>query len=313
MAQAPAEGPKPGLTMTPLAWLLLVGLAVLWGAAFFFIGVAVRELPTFTIVVLRVGLAAVALWAYVLIRGIEIPRTLAFWAAVAVMGAFNSAFPFILITWGQSHIPSGLASIFVATTPLFAVFAAHFLTDDERLTPLRAAGVATGFAGVVVLIGPGLLADLGTNILAQIAVLCAASSYALSGIYGRRFRRDGIPPLVIATGQVSAAAVILAPVMLYIDRPWTLPMPGIETMAAILCLAFASTALAYLLFFRILAIAGATNLMLVNFLVPVTAILLGVFVLGESLGPEHLAGMAVIFCGLVLIDGKLLSRVRRTP
>ena len=300
-----------GLTMTPLAWGMLVLLSVFWGGSFFFVGVAVQELPTFTIVVLRVGLAAVVLWAYVLLRGVEIPRETSFWASIMVMSAFNSAVPFALIAWGQSHIPSGLASILIAATPLLAGVAAHFLTDDEHLTPGRVTGVLAGLAGVIVLIGPGLLADLGTNVLAQLAVLGAACCYALSGIYGRRFRERGISPLVTATGQVTGATALLLPAAIWIDQPWLLPMPSLATVGAVFGVAVISTALAYLLFFRILAIAGATNLLLVNFLVPVSAILLGVSVLGETLQPEHIAGMGLIFFGLVLIDGKVVAMIRR--
>ena len=306
-ATAHAGAPR-ALTMTPLVWGMLLLLSLCWGGAFFFTGVAVRELPTFTIVLGRIGLAALALWGVAILGGIGIPRDGRFWGPIFVMGAFTSVVPFLLIAWGQSHVPSGLASIFVAATPLFAVVSAHFLTADERMTPARVLGVVLGFGGVVVLIGPGLLGEVGTHVLAQFALLGGALCYALSGIYGRRFSRDGYSPLVTATGQLTASTLLL-PLTLWIDRPWTLPMPGAGAVLAVLGVALLSTAFASLLYFRILAAAGATNLLLVNFLVPVSAILLGVAFLDETLRTEQIVGMALIFAGLALRDGKLVARL----
>ena len=308
---APARQNAASLAMTPVAWVMLLALSLCWGGAFFFTGVAVRELPTFTIVIGRIGLAALALWGVALASGVAIPRDRRFWGPIFVMGAFTSVVPFLLIAWGQSHIPSGLASIFIASTPLFAVVGAHFLTVDERMTPARVAGVAIGFAGVVVLIGPGLLGSVGTHVLAQFALLGGALCYALSGIYGRRFSRDGYTTLVTATAQLSASTVLLLPVALWVDRPWLLPMPGVGAVLAVLGVALLSTAFAALLYYRILAVAGATNLLLVNFLVPVSAILLGVAFLEETLRIEQIVGMALIFAGLALRDGKLLAWARR--
>ncbi len=308
----PVTQGSSSLTMSPHAWAMLVLLSLCWGGSFFFTGIAVTELPTFTIVVLRVGLASLALWAVVLASATDMPQNLSFWSAIALMAVFNSVIPFLLIVWGQSHVPSGLASIFVATTPLFGVLLAHFMTSDERVTVPRVFGVVCGFAGVVVLIGPGLLGDLGTDLLAQLSLLGGALCYALSSIYGRRFSRDGISPLITATGQLTVSTLLLLPLALYIDQPWTLPMPSLATSAAVLGVALVSTAFAFLLFFRILATAGATNLLLVNFLVPVSAVMLGVLILGETLKTEHLVGMALIFAGLALRDGKLLALIRRT-
>ena len=307
----PVSQHASSLTMTPLTWAMLVLLSLCWGGSFFFIGIAVTELPTFTIVVLRVGLAALALWAVVLASATAMPENLRFWRAIALMAVINSVLPFLLIVWGQSHVPSSLSSIFIATTPLFGVLLAHFMTSDERMTMPRVASVVCGFAGVVVLIGPGLLGDLGTDLLAQLAILGGALCYALSGVYGRRFSRDGVSPLATATGQLTVSTVLLLPLTLFIDQPWTLSMPSLAVSAAVLGVALVSTAFAFLLYFRILATAGANNLMLVNFLVPVSAIMLGVSILNESLKTEHLIGMALIFIGLALRDGKLLALIRR--
>lgn len=295
-------------------WGLLVALSVLWGGSFLFNGVAVRELPPFTIVALRVALAALALNLLVRALGQAMPRGRRAWTAFFGMGLLNNLIPFCLIVWGQTQIASGLASILNATTPLFAAVVAHFLTEDERLTANRVAGVGIGFAGVAWMVGPGALAGLGSAVWAQLAVLGGAVSYAFAGVYGRRFKAMGVPPLATATGQVTASAAMLLPLALAVDRPWALPAPGPATWGAILGIALLSTALAYVLFFRILARAGSANLMLVTFLIPVSAVLMGAAVLGERLEPRHFAGMGLIALGLAAIDGRLpalaLARLR---
>lgn len=188
---------------------------------------------------------------------------------------------------------------------MFTVLVAYLLTPDEKLTPLKAAGVAVGFAGAVFMIGPDALGGLGTGVLAQLACLAGALSYAFAGIFGRRFKRMGVPAMATTAGQVSAPTVLLLPIMLLVDQPWTLPAPHAATWAAVLGVGLLSTALAYVLYFRILAAAGATNLLLVTFLIPVSAILFGALVLGEALLPRHLGGMALIGMGLACIDGRL--------
>ncbi len=293
--------------MTTIEWGLLIALSALWGGSFLFNGILVRELPPLTIVAGRVALAAIALWTIVRLSGHAVPRSREVWLAFLGMGVLNNVIPFSLIVWGQTHIASGLASILNATTPLFAVIVAHVLTEDEKMTGGRLVGVLVGFAGVALMIGPSVLSDLGTNVLAQLAVLGAAISYSFAGIWGRRFRRMGLPPLLPAAGQVTASALIMLPVALVVDRPWTLAMPSHEAWLALFGLAVLATALAYVIFFRILATAGATNLMLVTFLIPVSAILLGALVLGEVLAPKHFAGMALIAVGLAAIDGRVLK------
>jgi drug/metabolite transporter (DMT)-like permease len=277
--------------MGPAEWLLLAALSVLWGGSFFFSEVALAELPPFTVVLGRIGLAAVALVVMVLASGQRLPRSLRLWGAFLVMGALNNLIPFSLIVWGQTAIASGLAAILNATTPLFTVVLAHLLTRDERLTPGRLSGVVLGLLGVALMIGPAALEGLGVAVVAQLACLAAALSYALAGIFGRRFRGT---PLALA-----------------VDRPWSLPPPGPSTWGALIALALLSTALAYIVYFRILAAAGATNLMLVTFLIPVSALVLGITILGERLAPGHLAGMALIALGLAAIDGRPLAWLAR--
>jgi drug/metabolite transporter (DMT)-like permease len=261
----------------------------------------VRELPSWTLVWLRVALAAAALLLLLRLLGQRLPRDGKVWRAFFGTGVLNNVLPFFLIAWGQHQIASGLASILNATTPLFTVLVAHVLTQDERLSARKLAGVIVGFAGAAIMIGPDALQGLGANALAQFACLGAALSYAFAGIYGRRFQRMGVTPLATAAGQVSASTVMMLPLMLLVDRPWTLAMPHAATWAAVIGVGLLSTALAYVIYFRILATAGATNLLLVTFLIPVSAILLGVLVLGETLLARHLLGMALIAAGLAFI------------
>jgi drug/metabolite transporter (DMT)-like permease len=308
---AASTGPVINRTMSAGEWLMLLALSILWGGSFFFIGVAVKELPTLTIVASRVMLAALILWAVLAATGKARRHSFTVWRAFFIMGLLNNAIPFCLIVWGQSHIASGVASILNATTPLFTVLAANLLTDDEKLTPNRLAGVLAGLTGVAVMIGGAAVETLGVNVVAQLAILGAAISYSCAGIFGRRFRALGVTPIETAAGQVTASSLmLLVPVML-IDEPWTLAMPGMPTIAAMLALASISTALAYIMFFRILATAGATNVVIVTFLVPVSAILLGIAFLGEALALRHLIGMALIGLGLAAIDGRPLKYLKK--
>jgi drug/metabolite transporter (DMT)-like permease len=209
---------------------------------------------------------------------------------------------------GRNHIASGLAAILNATTPIWTVIVAHFLTDDEKITANRLLGIAIGFLGVVALIGPDSLQGLGANVLAQVAVLLAAVSYAFAGVYGRRFHRMGIEPIMTATGQVTASAILLVPLAMVIDAPWTLAVPPWPVWGAAVGIAVFSTALGYILYFRLLATAGATNLLLVTFLIPVSAILMGAYGLGEHLEFRHFAGLICIGAGLAAIDGRFFVR-----
>jgi len=297
-------------SMSLYEWLLLTILSILWGGSFFFVGVAVEALPPLTIVTLRVSVAAIALLAIVYFTGSRMPSNPTVWIAFIGMGVLNNVIPFTLIVWGQTHIASGLASILNATTPLFTVVAAHFLTRDEKMSKLKVLGVVFGLAGVAIMIGCEALGGLGENILGQFAVLGAAISYSLAGIYGRRFRQLGIKPVVTATGQVTASSLVLIPLALFYDRPFTLPMPELEIWLAIVGLALFSTALAYILYFRILSTAGATNVLLVTLLIPVSAILLGTAILGEQLELKHMIGMGLISIGLLSMEGRVFQLIR---
>ncbi len=291
--------------MTRSDWLRLLTLSLLWGGSFFFVEVALRGLPVLSIVWCRVALGAVflglALWA----TGVGLPARAA-WPALAVMGFLNNVVPFCLFAFAQGQITGSLAAILNATTPLFTVLVAHVATADERLTQAKAMGLLLGFGGVVVMMGGATVAG---DVWAKVACLLAAVSYALASVWGRRFRVMGVPPLATAFGQVVASSALLLPVWLVVDRPWALPVPGAEVWGAVVGIAALSTALAYLLYFKVLASAGASNLSLVTFLIPVSATLLGVAILGEALAPEHVAGFALIAAGLVAIDGRVWRRI----
>ena len=302
--------PAPTLRMGPLEWLLLIVLSILWGGSFFFNKLTVAEWPPFAVVQVRVGLAALALLLAVRIAGQSMAVGRELWLAFFGMGILNNLIPFSLFLWGQQQIASGLASILNATTPIFAVLVMHCF-GNERATGLKLGGVLAGLVGVAILMGPDALSGLGSNLAAQIACILAAVSYAFSGLLGRRFR--GVSPLVAATGQLSASTVMMIPIVVVMHPPWTLPVPSQTAFLALVGLALISTALAYLLFFRIMRTAGPSNVMLVTFLIPVSAILLGSGLLGEALLPRHFAGMAAIFVGLALIDGRIVRIARTDP
>ena len=301
--------PQINQSMSFLQWGVLLALSVLWGGSFFFISLIVRELPPLTMATLRLLLAALFLYGWARATSVSMPKEPGIWARFAVLGVLNSALPFCLYAWAQIHIASGLASILNATTPLFTVLVAHALTRDERMTGGHVVGALIGLAGVVAMIGNEVFSMLNANVAGELACLAGAISYAFAAVYGRRFA--GVSPLALATGQLAASGLVLLPVMLVVDQPWNQPIPSNAALAAIVSQALFSTALAYVLFFRLLATAGATNVVLVTFLNPVTAIILGVTFLGERIEPVHLAGMAVIGIGLAFIDGRPFKALTR--
>ena len=295
--------------MGPVEWGLLLLLALLWGGSFFFSKIAVAELPPLTVVLCRVALAALALNALVLLGGQRMAADRGLWRAFLVMGLLNNVIPFSLIFWGQTQIASGLAAILNATTPLFTVLVAHVATNDEKLSAARLLGVFAGVVGVAVMIGPGAFAGGEGSTRAKIAVLGAALSYAFAAIWGRRFR--GLPPVRTATGQLSASALVMTPIALVIDRPWSLVSPSPRVVVALFALALLSTAAGYSVYFALLARAGATNVLLVTLLIPPSALLLGALFLAEVVEPHDLAGLAFIAGGLAAIDGRHLRWLRR--
>jgi drug/metabolite transporter (DMT)-like permease len=287
-------------------WSLLALLSVLWGGSFFFIGVVIRELPPLTVVLLRVSLAALFLLPLLWIYRIRFPQGLSGWKPFFAIALFNNILPFSLIVVGQTHITSGLASIINATTPLFTILVMA-AAGDEKLHTRRIAGVVTGLIGVIILHGQNLGFQSGEGI-GILLCLMAAFSYGLAALYARRKLSDS-PPLATATFQMLASSLMMAVIAAVFERPWQLPLPGLTTWLAMIGLAALSTALAYIVFFQILRRSGSTNVMLVTLLIPVTAILLGYLVLGESVSLREMAGALVIGSALLLIDGRVLKLV----
>jgi len=296
--------------MSAVDWLLLLVLSVLWGGSFFVMAVALRELPPLTIVTLRVGIGALLLNIAIIARGERLPSDARILRSFAVMGALNNVVPFTLLGLALGQIPSGLAAILNATTPFFTVVVAHLWTADEKITARRGLGLVVGFLGVVVMFSRGLTSGTGASLAAQLACLAAALCYALAGVYGRRFKQFGMTPMQTAAGQVSASTLLIAPIAAFIDQPWQLQAPSLTATIAIVAAGSLSTALGYVLYFRILSSSGANNVLLVTFLIPVSAILLGTIGLHEQLGTEHIAGMLLIGAGLVVIDGRLTRTLR---
>ena len=290
--------------MTAKNWALLMLLSLLWGSSFFFYKVLVAALPPVTVVLGRVGIAAIAMNLWLAASGQRMPATPGLWLRFMLLGFLNNVLPFILIAWGETRITSGMASILNATTPIFMVAVAHWGTEDEKLSWSKSAGIVLGIAGVAVLVGPDVFGG-DSSVWGELAVVAASCTYAFGGLYSRRFK--DLPPLVAATGQISGGAVILLPLSLLLDHPWRLPMPDMGAWASLLAIALVNTALAYFVYYRMLANAGVTYISLVTFLIPVIAVLLGTIFLGESVATQALAGMAVIALGLAAIDGRIFK------
>lgn len=312
-AGSAAESQLPPMVtgvMNRSQWGMLLGLALIWGAAFYFIKIAVTHVEPLTYVWIRLTIAAVALWLLLRGRGERLGLTLPIWGSILLLALLNNVIPFALFGWGQQHIASGLAAILNATTPIWGVLAAHLFTADEKLTPAKLFGVVTGFAGVATMIGPQLLTG-GGHLLPLLACLSAALSYALAGVWAKRFRRLGVSPLKVATGQLIAGALVMAPVALIIDQPWNAALPPLSAWGAIAVLALVCSAYAYVLYFKLIEGAGATNALLVTLIVPPVAILFGAPLLNERLTSAQFLGLGFIAAGLAVIDGRLLRAMRR--
>lgn len=292
-------------------WGLIAILSILWGGAFFLIEVGLRSFPPITLVFIRVGFAVPAMWIAMRIMGERLPADKRIWALLTVVGAFNCALPFTLFFWGQQYLDSSYAAILNATTPLWGVITAHFMTADEKATPSRIVGVLVGLAGIIVMVGPDAMKGFSDNLLAQLACLISTVFYSLAAIFGRRLSQSSLTPMAVATGQTMTAALLMIPIMLLVGQPWTMAMPRLDATLAGLALALVSTALAYFLYFRLIDRSGASNAQLVAFLMPILAVILGIAFLGESLSGGQIAGAGLIAVGLVILDGRLVARFQK--
>jgi drug/metabolite transporter (DMT)-like permease len=285
-------------------WVMLLALSLIWGAAFIFIELSLPGFPPMTLVFVRLASAALLLLGYLRLRGRSLSGGIRLWTGYAVLGLLNLAAPFMILVWAMTYISAGLTAILNASTPLWTVMVAHMLTRDEKATAGKLAGVALGFAGVIVMIGPKAMGGLGSDVLPELGCLFAALLFAFAGVYARRFAALGVGAEEVATGQLAAASIMVLPFAILIDRPWALPMPGIEPIAGMIALATICSALAYILYFRLIESAGAVNALLITFLCPIFTILLAIPILGETVAPSQWLGIALIGAGLIAIDGR---------
>ncbi len=298
-------------SITLSTWSELALLALIWGGSFLAIRIALDEIPVFSSVAHRVLWASLALWLVVLATRTRVPRDPRVWAAFLVMGMLNNVIPFSLMAWGQLHIETGLTAILNAATAIWGVLVAALVFADERLTTRRLIGVTIGFLGVATAIGLGTLTTFDIRSMAQLAVVAGTVSYALAGSWARASLR-GQSPVVAAAGMLTASTLIMVPLAYLVDGPLPFDMAP-RTWAAIGYYALTSTALAYLLYYLILAKAGAGNLLLVTLLVAPVAIVLGALVRGESLSANAYVGFAFLALGLLILDGRLRHLRRKSP
>lgn len=296
--------------MGSLEWALLCVQSMLWGSAFFFAAIAIREIPALTITSFRLIPAAIILLGVCWWLGARLPATWREWRRFLAMGFANNVFPMLLILWAQREISGGIAAVFAATSPLFGLFIAHFFTQDEKLSGAKLAGIVTGICGVAVLVGGDLLSGSFANQLAKLALLASALCFAGSSIYVRRGFSQ-YPPHVVAVGQVCGSLAISLPLALIIDQPWSIPMPSWAAVGAVAGMGIFSSALSALCYFTLLRRAGAINAMLVTLLLPLTPITLGGLFLGETLTAREIAGAIIIALALLTIDGRVIGWFRR--
>ncbi|WP_051153659.1 DMT family transporter [Litoreibacter arenae] len=298
-------------TMTTRAWAEMALLALIWGGSFLSIRLALNEVPVMTTVAHRVFWAMLVLWAYIAVRRLPLPRDPRIWGAFLVMGLLNNVIPFSLMAWGQLHIETGLTSILNAATAIFGVIVASALFADEQLTPRRAVGVVFGFFGVATAIGLENLLQLDIRSTAQLAVLAGTLSYAVAGAWARRMLAR-LTPQVAAAGMLTGSSLVMVPLALVIDGVPSFDLSP-TVWGAIGYYAVIATACAYLLYYRILDMAGSGNLMICTLLIAPVAIVLGAVVLGEELAPRAYLGFAILALGLLVLDGRILRFLRAAP
>lgn len=292
------------------AWAELILLAVIWGGSFLSIRIALDEVAPLTSVAHRTGWAMLALWAVVLVMRLHTPRDPRIWLGFLGMGLLNNVIPFGLMAWGQLHIETGLTSILNAATAIFGVIVAALFFADERMTLRKGIGVTLGFLGVATAIGLENVRDFDVKSLAQLAVIAGTMSYALAGAWARVFL-GGLPPQVAAAGMLTGATLITVPAAWMVEGPLTLALQT-DTLLAIGYYALIATAGAYLLYYRVLAMAGSGNLMLVTLLIAPVAIVLGALVRNEALALSAFGGFGLLAFGLIILDGRAGRWMRRS-
>ncbi len=292
-------------------WFLLFFLSLLWGSSFFFVEIIIREIPTITLVSIRLILSALILYSILLISGKRLRLTKPIIQTFFIMGLLNSILPYSLIAWGQQYVSSGMAATLIASTPILTVIAAHYFTHDEKATTKKILGITVGFVGVIIMLSDQFDGKNSNLLIGKVAMIIAATCYACGAIYSKKASKYDISPLQTATGQMTAAAIILTPFSLFIDKPWQIPIPHVNTVLSIIGLVLLSSVLAYILFFNLMKSAGVTNLILVAFLIPMSSIILGVLFLNEILTNAHVLGMLFIGMSLAIIDGNLAKYLQK--
>lgn len=295
--------------MSSRAWIELVFLGLVWGGVFLSVAVLLREIPVFTLVAIRVSVAAALLWVYVLIRRRPIPRGLKVWGALLVMGCLNTAIPFTLLTFGQTQIESGLTSIFNAFTAVSGTVVAAIFLSDERMTRRKLMGAVFGVSGVAITVGLESLKSFDIRSVAQLACIGATISYAFAGVWART-QLQGIKADVATAGMLLGATIIMVPLALAFEG---IPHLTISSKAWIAMLYYIpiATAFAYILYFRIVDMAGSANTLLVTLVVSPVAVILGALVLSEVLPMRAFLGFGFIAVGLIIIDGRATKRLKR--
>lgn len=294
-------------------WILL--MAALWGPSFLFIKLAVTEIPPFTLVTGRVGIAALFLYLILRWQGQHLPKFGPVWRHFAVMGFFQSAFPFFLFSWGELHIDSALAAILNGTTPLFTILMAHIFIADDRITINKLIGVIIGFGGLVMLVAPSLLEGVQASTLGLLAVTLASCSYGVGLVYARLNLREHVS-LSTPAAHLLMATLYMLPLSLLIEQPYNLPMPSLTALGSMLALAIFGTAVAFAIFYQVLRRTSATYVSMVTYLVPIIGVILGVVILSEPLTWSAYAGCALILLGVMVVNGvfnQVLPWVQRQP
>lgn len=281
---------------------LLALLSFLWGSSFTLIKVALETVPPATIVAGRLAIGTVLLMLLVKARRIEIPTAPAIWGAFFVQGVLQSALPFTLISWGEKYIDSGLAGLLNSTPPLFAFLITFFVLREGGATLRKFIGIATGFAGVVVTLGPEALTGSSNSVLGQLAVTGASLSYAFAAIYARRF--SGQSTLLTAACSMMMAAILMLPISLYFDSPWALS-PSSDAIWSIVALGVFSTALAMIIYFRLVRTLGALGVTSGSYLRAGFSVFLGVLLLNEEMSLSLLIGLVLIFLGVAIVTGQI--------
>ena len=292
-------------------FLLLLLLAMLWGPSFFFIKVAVAEIPPITLVFGRIALAAALLYLLLRLQKRHLPPPGRIWIYLAIVAFFQISFPFVLLSWAEQFIDSALASILNGLTPIFTVLLAHLLTSDDKITSTKATGILLGLLGTVFLVAPALLAGVQATTLGLLAMIVVTASYGLALVLTRKYL-TGMPSMVAPTGQMLLATLFLIPLVFLVDRPFSQPMPSFKAAGSVVALAVFGTTLAFIVYYRLMETADASYTSMVTYLLPIFGILLGVLVLGERLGWNDYAGFALILIGVMIVNGlfKIRGRLR---